>query len=296
MIRELRENIVHGTKEYPYDQYTMESYRHPFQIPAHWHDEFEIIYVQQGRLNVKIESNEFLASAQDIFFVNPRELHFMAADDPNTVYSTLLFPLEFVSFQTNDVLETQLMAPLRGNTISLPTMLTNPTAREKIIPLLEGIINVNQGNVHNEHYDISLVGTDLATRIQLLSIFQILFSEREFYNSSKRSSTELPREMLSFIQENYTDRLTLSMMAEEFHLSEKYISRYFNEHFHMPFSGYIVHLRVTRGKQLLESTNDSVTDIALQCGFPNVSYFIRSFKSAYDMSPLKYRKKHTGSN
>ena len=66
------------------------------------------------------------------------------------------------------------------------------------------------------------------------------------------------------------------------------------EHFYLPFSNYVVHLRLTHAKQLLETTEESVTEIALQSGFSNVSYFIRAFKNAYDKPPLKYRKEIRG--
>ena len=70
--------------------------------------------------------------------------------------------------------------------------------------------------------------------------------------------------------------------GEQFHLSEKYISRYFKEHFHITLSQYITHLK---------DTDIPVTEIAMQSGYQNVSYFIRSFKKAYGVSPLKYKKK-----
>lgn len=51
------------------------------------------------------------------------------------------------------------------------------------------------------------------------------------------------------------------------------------------------HLRLEHAKQLLQDTDTPVTEIAMQSGYQNVSYFIRSFKKTYGVSPLKYRKK-----
>ena len=56
-------------------------------------------------------------------------------------------------------------------------------------------------------------------------------------------------------------------------------------------SDYITHLRLEHAKQLLQDTDIPVTEIAMQSGYQNVSYFIRSFKKTYGVSPLKYRKK-----
>lgn len=79
--------------------------------------------------------------------------------------------------------------------------------------------------------------------------------------------------------------------GNQFHLSEKYISHYFKEHFHITLSQYINHLRLEHARKLLQETTFSITEIAMQSGYENVSYFIRSFKKVYGMSPLKYRKR-----
>ena len=89
--------------------------------------------------------------------------------------------------------------------------------------------------------------------------------------------------------QNFTGKISLKEFGEQFHLSEKYISRYFKEHFHITLSQYITYLRLENAKQLLQDTDLSVTETAMQSGYQNVSYFIRSFKKAYGISPLKYR-------
>ena len=55
MYAELKENHPHGTREYPFCEYHMRYWPHAFQIPVHWHDEVEIIYVRKGPLMVEID-------------------------------------------------------------------------------------------------------------------------------------------------------------------------------------------------------------------------------------------------
>ena len=107
-------------------------------------------------------------------------------------------------------------------------------------------------------------------------------------DTSGRNTVE--KEMVSYIQQNYTGPISLKEFGEQFHLSEKYISRYFKEHFHITLSQYVTYLRLEHAKQLLQDTDMPITEIALQSGYQNVSYFIRSFKKTYEVSPLKYRK------
>lgn len=290
MILELKESRSHGTKSYPYEQYYMRVIHHAFHFPVHWHDEIEIIYVKMGALHVKIGETDLDGVEGDIFFVNPRELHLMSSPDGEVEYYTILFPIEFISFQSMDDLETDLIAPIRGNQLRLPSKITDSQINQRIGKILVNMISDNRKIHHLEKEAIGLASHHLQTRISLLQIFQILYEENLLAVSEGMGNSDMQKELLMYIQNHYTEKITLKTLAEEFHLSEKYVSRYFVEHFYLPFSNYVVHLRLTHAKQLLETTDEPITEIALQSGFANVSYFIRAFKNAYMKSPLQYRK------
>ena len=281
MIPELKENKPHGTRGYPYDQYFIHGSRHAFQIPVHWHEEVEIIYVLKGRLNIMIGEKQYIGKEGSIFFVNPRELHLMGTSDLSVEYHTLLFPMEFISFQSMDDLELKLLQPLRSNQLLMSNAVANDCLADQISILLDELIELN-----SQHHP----SKQLRTRILLLQILLSLYENNTMLMPNTGGNADVQKSMLAYIEKHYTEKLTLAMMAEEFHLSEKYLSRYFKEHFHLPFSNYVMHLRLTLARQLLEATDLPVTEVALRSGFPSVSYFIRSFKNTYKTSPLKYRK------
>ena len=62
MYFELKENRPHGTPENPFSQYHISDVKRAFQIPVHWHDELEIIYVKQGKLHVTISGENYIGS------------------------------------------------------------------------------------------------------------------------------------------------------------------------------------------------------------------------------------------
>ena len=290
MIRELKENVVHGTKEYPYEQYNIRNRCRTFQIPVHWHDEMEIIAIERGQLEIKIGEDNFIGRAGDIFFVNPRELHLMGPSEIDGLYYTLLFPIEFISFQTQDALETELLSPIRSNKLLFPHQLQGEI-KEMVYPFLQEIINSNMQKHDIGAKEISLSRHHLRTRILLLEMLECLYENGALLKSETNGDTNMQKEMLAYIDAHCMEKITLSMLAEEFHLSEKYVSRYFVEHFKISFSNYVIHHRLTYARALLETTDEQVTEIAMQSGFSNVSYFIRAFKKMYGISPLKYRKK-----
>lgn len=280
MYIDLKESRPHGTKDYPYTQYHIHRFTHEFQIPVHWHDEVEIIFIRKGPLSIAINGEEYIGNAKDIFIVSPGQLHLMGSKTASVDYFTLLFPLEFISFQTKDLLEEELLFPLRNHSLAFPTTLPQDDVLSDAGLLLEKLIDLNKSE--SPHRQIG-------TRILLLQFIQLLTDHSLLCHQNSGSSLGIQKELITYIQQNYCRPITLAELAERFHLSEKYISRYFKEHFHLPMSQYTNYLRLSHARHLLETTSLPITEVALHSGFSNVSYFIRAFKASYGVSPLKYR-------
>lgn len=281
MYRELKENKPHGTKEYSYTQYFIHKPRRAFHIPVHWHDEVEIIYIKKGNIIIYIGEEKFMASEGDLFFVNTGELHFMESEDMGVEYYTILFPLKFLSFQMEDALEQEVFMPLRQKKLLLTTRVKEIETEKYMTHMIQKVIKINEEKPK---------GYQLKTRILLLEVIEEFLAKDSLRQADITSKTEMQRELLAYIQEHYTEKITLSMLAQEFHLSEKYISWYFKEHFYISFMQYVSHLRMTKAKHLLYSTEYSITEIAFSCGYPSVNFFIRSFKEVHGITPLQYRK------
>lgn len=284
MILELKENVSHGTKEYPYDQYFIRHVPHAFQFPVHWHEELEIIYIKQGTLEITIDNTSYTGHAGSIYLVNPRELHFMGSTDLSVAYYTLLFPLEFVSFQSMDHLEASLFQPLRSGQLLFSHTIPDGNLMNTLASILDEIIPLNRRSrkapLQDEiSYNQTSPSRQIETRILLLQFFLKIIDDGSLIMPSvPGKQSNMQRELLAYIENHYTEKISLQELAACFHLSEKYVSRYFKEHFHLTFSDYVNHLRLTRAKKLLETTELSVTQVALDSGYSNVSYFIRSFK------------------
>ena len=71
MYFELKENKPHGTKDDPFSTYHIKNEGRSFQIPVHWHDELEIIYVKSGFLTVSISGENYIGTPGDAFVVSP---------------------------------------------------------------------------------------------------------------------------------------------------------------------------------------------------------------------------------
>ena len=282
MYFELKENKPHGTKDDPFSTYHIENAGRSFQIPVHWHDEFEIIYVRSGFLTVSISGESYIGKTGEAFVVSPGNLHLMGSQTGTVDYYTFLFPLKYISFRTDDMLDEKLLEPLNsGHLMICPRV--KDTAKE----LCEQLVDIYMAKKDESE---SKITTQVGTKIILLQFILEMWKKGFVIENDTSGRNTVEKEMVSYIQQNFTGKISLREFGEQFHLSEKYISRYFKEHFHITLSQYVTYLRLEHAKQLLQDTDIPVTDVAMQSGYQNVSYFIRSFKKAYTVSPLKYRK------
>ena len=282
MYFELKENKPHGTKDDPFSTYHIENAGRSFQIPVHWHDEFEIIYVRSGFLTVSISGESYIGKTGEAFVVSPGNLHLMGSQSGTVDYYTILFPLKYISFRTDDMLDEKLLEPLNsGHLMICPRV--KDTAKE----LCEQLIEIYEAKKDESE---SKITTQVRTKIILLQFILEMWKKGFVIENDTSGRNTVEKEMVSYIQQNFTGKISLREFGEQFHLSEKYISRYFKEHFHITLSQYVTYLRLEHAKQLLQDTDIPVTDVAMQSGYQNVSYFIRSFQKAYAVSPLKYRK------
>ena len=282
MYFELKENKPHGTKDDPFSTYHIENAGRSFQIPVHWHDEFEIIYVRSGFLAVSISGESYIGKTGDAFVVSPGNLHLMGSQTGTVDYYTFLFPLKYISFRTDDMLDEKLLEPLNsGHLMICPRV--KDTAKE----LCEQLIEIYEAKKDESE---SKITTQVRTKIILLQFILRMWENGFIIENDKSGRNTVEKEMISYIQQSFTGEISLKEFGEQFHLSEKYVSQYFKEHFHITLSKYVTYLRLEHAKQLLQNSDIPVTEVAMLSGYQNVSYFIRSFKKTYGVSPLKYRK------
>lgn len=94
--------------------------------------------------------------------------------------------------------------------------------------------------------------------------------------------------MINFMQANY-QTVTLEDMAEQFHLSVPYLSKFIHEKSGKTFGEQVTNIRMKKAKTLLKNGNMTVENIAATVGYPSVEHFSRTFKKLYDMTPVEYR-------
>lgn len=98
-------------------------------------------------------------------------------------------------------------------------------------------------------------------------------------------------ELEKYIERNIGKDLTLTALAEMMHFNASYLSRYYKKVTGRNLSKYIANARISRAKELLQSSDTNINDISLMLGFESASYFCATFKKATGFSPAEYRSK-----
>ena len=94
----------------------------------------------------------------------------------------------------------------------------------------------------------------------------------------------------SYLQEHCFEKIRLADLAERFFINKYYLTRLFRRHYGMTISEYVFQLRIRRAKELLRFSDESLEEIARQCGFYDLAYFSRKFKKAEGSSPSAFRR------
>ncbi|WP_438444102.1 helix-turn-helix domain-containing protein [Gorillibacterium sp. sgz5001074] len=120
----------------------------------------------------------------------------------------------------------------------------------------------------------------------LTDLFQTYVSVNE-----SKSYKALIEEIKNYIEQHYSNPdLSLKHLSDQFQISGKYASHLFKEEFNTKFVDFLVHLRMKRAESLLESTGDTIQDIATKVGYANAITFGRVFKKVVGVTPGDYRK------
>lgn len=95
---------------------------------------------------------------------------------------------------------------------------------------------------------------------------------------------------IKFINENYSNNLSLDDISKELHISKSHLSYLFIKNTGMKITQYINKVRIKEAKNLLINSNHSLSYISNVCGFNNQNYFSTMFKKIESITPLEYRK------
>lgn len=277
--------------------YTLDDSRFPFgyyledisvyenrKLSSHWHPEFEFGTVRSGRIIFHISSKSFELQVGQSIFINSGIIHSMSAEE-HAVFENIVFPGNMIAAEKTTIYE-KYIYPFMQSDIAYLIFDNNSEWHILAINILKSIYEMCQNGITENDLDI---------HIKICSLWQLIFKHRNEaitgnqVGISSRVQIRL-RKMLLFIEENYPQKITLRDIAHSASICKSEATRCFHLGVGSSPLNYANEYRLHRAKEFLLTSVLSVSEIALNCGFDNCSYFDKQFKNLFGVTPAKFRK------
>ncbi|MDO5435034.1 MAG: AraC family transcriptional regulator [Clostridia bacterium] len=159
----------------------------------------------------------------------------------------------------------------------------------KTIEQLGGILKQYGYSIHLSDYLKCMTEEEIkAARVRFLEELGDIIGSGPVVET--KAEHEYGESIIQFINDNLSNEtFGIPDIIDCFNLSEYTITKLIRDQTNMTFKRYLTHVRLEQAKQLLGFSQDSIQDIASQCGFSSSSYFIRVFKAETNVTPLQYR-------
>jgi transcriptional regulator, AraC family len=269
-----------GRFDFPVEFYHVD-YRHPrFNMPHHWHIEYEIIRIQKGVFHINLNETGIHAKTGDIIFIRDGIVHGGHPESDACVYDCVVFNMHQLLKNMNS----EDVSSLLTHDIHINNVFTadHPEVQQAVKVLLQTLRRQKKG------HEFIVTGMLYAFLGIVLEKGLYHHANTEMLDSNRRSIQQL-KEAFLLIDKAYATPLTLKDLADAVGLSPNYFCKFFLKMTHRSPIDYLNYYRIETACIRLSTTDASITDIAYSCGFNDLSYFIKTFKKYKATSPRKFR-------
>lgn len=265
---------------------------------CHWHPDIELIYVEEGMIDMRIDKQPYTLCKGDICMINANQIHHgITRDHVNSRVHLVVFSYDVLGQGMDSFVYKKYIAPLKRGTLLLPNIVTSRESKDGTPTWIHACQEIVQQLL--DCSDRHFIGRELLIQGYFFQFLSILY-QHDLFNKGKRGKKKdlLRREIaiLTYFKNHFTEDMSVPVIADLFGFNEDYFYRLFKNITGQTPIHYMHHLRILYAKQLLETTDHSITEISSCVGFDSVSYFSKIFKKLADISPRAYRKRFYGEN
>jgi AraC-like DNA-binding protein/mannose-6-phosphate isomerase-like protein (cupin superfamily) len=302
----LEENAVHGTKQQPigFIHFTTGEgtiYPDGFFVQRHWHHSCEILRILKGNYVIELDLESYELHPGDICMVGSGELHQLKGLEKDTLHDVIIFNPRILEFQYGDQFQEEVIAPFLRGEYAFPHILHRDSPGYDVISsTYQQIAAANREGEHLQGGEQDKKSFQnkwyVQAKLGLLSMMNELSVTRQFVKTShagtesEKLRIDRYKQLVSYIQEHFAQKLTLEDLSRVVPCNSQYLCHFFKEISGMSPMQFLIEYRIEQAGRMLKDTTKSVLEISLDCGFENVSYFIRQFKRHKNMTPRQYRQ------
>ncbi len=233
----------------------------------HCHSHFEIYYITKGNCCYFIENKVYHLMPGDIILIPAGVMH-------NTQYQNTIYSRMLISCSDHYIPD-----EIKARLDSILHLYRNPNISGEISSIFEKIEaeQANKDELSDEMF-----------RAYTLMLFSMLLRNPNL--CEPQEDRHYIDSALDYLQNNFTDDITLSEISKKYFVSPEHFSRVFKQKTGFNFSEYLNILRLQKAEQMLKQLNTApMTEIAAACGFNDSNYFSLKFKMFFGISPKKFQ-------
>lgn len=248
------------------------------------HSEAVFGFVRKGKLGIRIDDQSTMLSENDIYFISPnRKYRFYDYEEADVEVISLNFS-NATAVSQDYIPQSIIRALVNGNCTSFAKLSPGDTSHSFMI---DAFMDVKKAETEKPAY------FQLQVYSKMYGMFYELFSNKYVKILDVEMRSKKYRALLRvthYIDEHYSEGVSLEEVAEATGISRYYVSHLFKELMDNTFVGYVNELRLNHAAMLLVTTDSPIIEIASKSGFNNLSNFNRAFKMYFGKTPSTYRK------
>lgn len=279
-----RELVEHGTTAFPiacYDDNLVIE-----EVPWHWHEELEAGIITEGTAIVTVGHDKLTVHSGEGFFINGGALHgAYSADGGLCRIHSLVFHPRLIGGTADSVFYQRYLRPLLDDP-TLEWIFLRPDGQwhQKALTAIERAWQACTQEPPGFEFRVRSALSELVWQLNTHH------SQAGQTPSSKAlRDAERVKRMLACIHENYGSELNTRRIAASAAISDSECLRCFRSTIGTSPIQYLKHYRIRQAALQISSTNDRIAEIAVRCGFQDMSYFTKSFRELKGCTPTEYR-------
>lgn len=241
-------------------EYFCKEYGENINFPTHLHQSYEFVYITEGEIQITVDNTAYNLKKGDSVLIFPHQLHSLASE--NSKHMLCIFSPELVQAFSSKVAGKK--------------PLNNSFAINKY--LADTLDNLSESSSTFEKKGV------------LYSVCAE-FNKCAEYKSRLSCDENLLQKIFDFVENNYKDDCKLQSLAQSTGYNYSYLSRIFKRITGISFNTYTNRYRISRACYLLNNSNCSILQCALESGYDSLRSFNRNFKNALGITPAEYQRK-----
>ena len=252
----------------------------PFEaFGPHQHLRIEINYVKKGNCILHLENESISFNENEMMIICSNVEHtFEAGSEGTTLMQLEFLPEIFSRFNPHAQDETEGLTPV--TIFSEENRLIKIVNNVRIMRAVQRI--VNEMNLKNKYYQYLVV----MYYAELLILIYRYMDESYLPICTNESL----KKAISYIRMNYQSDVTISDVADQTGIGERYLRKLFAQHLNLSPLDYLNQIRINKAIELLRNTEMSIKEVCFTCGFKSPQYFSRVFKQQMGITPREVTK------